>query len=289
MARGARKARDDLDELSRLFLELRERADLTQPEAASRAGITQSMLSRAETGRGVPNSETTNALARLYAATSEERRRLLELVAVMKPARMDSRLIMQRGKNLRFQERVRDIEQSCALVRAYQPHMVLGAAQTPAYALEVFTANAARPSTPTSADTPAELAVARAARYQQLADEKQRTWILIMSEAALNWLAGSASVMAEQMDRLIEASKLPHVRLGIIPFRTPARVFAPHGFDLYDSRGVCIGTKTATALSTDPHDIADYEALFGELERMAIFDDEVRALLRATADSYRGM
>jgi uncharacterized protein DUF5753 len=75
-----------------------------------------------------------------------------------------------------------------------RPGFGLGAVQTPAYALGVFTANAAGPSTPTSADTPAELAAARADRYQQLADEKQRTWILIMSEAALNWHAGSPTV-----------------------------------------------------------------------------------------------
>jgi hypothetical protein len=111
--------------------------------------------------------------------------------------------------------------------------------------------------------------------------------VLVMSEAALNWLAGTPSVMAEQMDQLIEASTLPNVRLGIIPFRTPARVFAPHGFGMYDSRGVCIGTKTATALTTEPRDVADYEALFDELELMAVFNDDVRELLRATADSYR--
>lgn len=131
MARGKRKSRDDLDELSRLFLDLRERAGLIQPDAARRAGITQSKLSRAETGRGVPDVDTARRLARIYKATPDEQKRLIELVTVMKPARLDSRLIMQRGTNLRFQARVAQIEQSSALVRAYQPHMILGALQTP--------------------------------------------------------------------------------------------------------------------------------------------------------------
>jgi DNA-binding XRE family transcriptional regulator len=276
MARGKRKSRDELDELSRLFLNLRERAGLIQPDAARLAGVTQSKLSRAETGRGVPDVDTARRLARIYKATPDEQKRLIELVRVMKPARLDSRLIMQRGTNLRFQARVAQIEQSSALVRAYQPHMILGALQTPAYALAVFTANNARPSRPANADAPADLAAARAARYRQLADERHRSWKLVMTEAALNWHVGSPALMAEQMEHLIEASQLPNVRLGIIPTRAPARVFAPHSFDIYDSRGVCIGTKTATALTTDASDIADY-------------DDEARALITRVADEYRAL
>lgn len=289
MARGKRKSRDELDELSRLFLDLRERAGLIQPDAARRARITQSKLSRAETGRGVPDVDTARRLAQVYGATPDEQERLIELVTVMKPARLDSRLIMQRGANLRFQDRVAQIEQSSALVRAYQPHMILGVLQTPAYALAVFTANNARPSRPAGADSPADLAATRAARYRQLANEQHRRWTLIMTEAALDWLVGSPELMSEQMEHLIDASQLPNVRLGIIPARTPARVFAPHGFDMYDMRGVCIGTKTATALTTEASDLADYDALFEELEQMAVYDDEVRALITRVAEEYRAL
>lgn len=66
-----------------------------------------------------------------------------------------------------------------------------------------------------------------------------------------------------------------------------ARVFAPHGFDMYDSRGVCIGTKTATALTTGPGDVADHEALFTELEKMAVYDDDVRTLISRVAGEYQ--
>jgi transcriptional regulator with XRE-family HTH domain len=289
MARGKRKSRDELDELSRLFLDLRERAGLIQPDAARRAGTTQSKLSRAETGRGVPDVDTARRLAELYEATPDERKRLIELVTVMKPARLDSRMIMQRGANLRLQSRIAEIERSSGLVRAYQPHMILGALQTPAYALAVFIAHNARPSRPADADPPEDLAAIRAARYRQLADERHRSWKLVMTEAALNWHVGSPALMAEQMEHLIEASQLPNVRLGIIPTRTPARVFAPHGFDVYDARGVCIGTKTATALTTEASDIADYEALFAELEQMAVYDDEARALITRVAEEYRAL
>jgi transcriptional regulator with XRE-family HTH domain len=287
MARGKRKSRDELDELSRLFLDLRERAGLSQPDAALRAGITQSKLSRAETGRGVPAIATARRLAQIYKANADERRKLIDLVTVMKPARLDSRLIMQRGRNLRFQARIAEIERSCAVVRSYQPHMILGAVQTPAYALAVFTAHNSRPSRTANADRPEDLAAVRAERFRRLTAEQHRMWKLVMTEAALNWHVRSPELMVEQMGFLIDASRLPNVRLGIIPSRAPARVFAPHGFDMYDSRGVCIGTKTATALTTDAGDIADYEALFGELEQMAVHDDEARTLIARVATDYR--
>jgi Domain of unknown function (DUF5753) len=124
-------------------------------------------------------------------------------------------------------------------------------------------------------------------RYRRLADEQHRRWRLVMTEAALNWHAGSPQLMVQQMEHLIQASQLSNVRLGIIPTRTPARVFAPHGFDIYDSRGVCIGTKTATALTTEANDIADNDALFTELEEMAVHDEDARALISRVAKEYR--
>jgi hypothetical protein len=161
--------------------------------------------------------------------------------------------------------------------------------ETPAYALAVFTAHNSRPSRPANADRPEDLAAVRAERFRRLTAEQHRMWKLVMTEAALNWHVRSPELMVEQMGFLIDASRLPNVRLGIIPSRAPARVFAPHGFDMYDSRGVCIGTKTATALTTDAGDIADYEALFGELEQMAVHDDEARTLIARVATDYRAL
>ncbi len=287
MARGERKSRDSLDPLSRLFLDLREREGLKQPEAAEAAGITQSMLSRIETGRKVPDVATTRTLAALYHATPDERTRLIDLTSTLADQRLDSRLVMQRGKNLHFQQRVHEIEQSSALVRSYQPGMILGMLQTAAYAHAVFTAP--RPSRPARSDSPEELTATRTSRYRQLADDGKRFWTLIQTEGALDWHAGSPEVMAEQLDQLAEAAALPHVRLGIIPARTRSRVFASHGFHLYDSRAVHIGTRTATALSTDRRDVEDYEALFGELEQLAVFGEEAAAIAGRIADEYRNL
>ena len=46
-------------------------------------------------------------------------------------------------------------------------------------------------------------------------------------------------------------------------------MFPLHGFSLYDSRAVMIGTRVATAFLTDSADVAEHEKLFGELEALA--------------------
>lgn len=287
MARARRKAKEELGELSRLLLELRERSGLLQNQVRQQLDVSQRTVSRWESDAATPDVATARKLAQLYkAATPDERRRLIELVTTLEPARMDSRLIMQRGKNLHFQDRVREIERSCALVRAYQPGMILGQLQTPAYARAVFTAP--RPSRPALADSPDALTVSRAGRYRQLTEDTRRRWVLIQTEGALNWAIGSGEDMAAQMDQIAQASSLPHVRVGIIPSRTPSQVFAPHGFHIYDSRAVSIGTRTATALTNDRHDLDDYEYLFGQLEQLAVYGDEARAILARTAKRYKG-
>ncbi len=113
--------------------------------------------------------------------------------------------------------------------------------------------------------------------------------MLIQAEGALDWCVRDPALMAEQISHVAEVSQLLNVRVGLILRRTPAAVLAPHGFHIFDSRAVQIGTKTATALIDDPGDIATYEALFNELECMAAFEEEARTELNRIADEYRAL
>jgi hypothetical protein len=78
----------------------------------------------------------------------------------------------------------------------------------------------------------------------------------------------------------------PNVRLGIIPWQAPAQVLPLHGFHLYDHRAVVVGTRSGTAIMGE-RDVPDYEELFSELERLAVFNGEARALLDRIADLCR--
>lgn len=56
--------------LSQELRELRSKARLSGAEAARRAGITQSKVSRAETGTFLPTEDDVKKLCRIYGATA---------------------------------------------------------------------------------------------------------------------------------------------------------------------------------------------------------------------------
>ena len=94
--------------------------------------------------------------------------------------------------------------------------------------------------------------------------------------------------MAEQLDRIIEASKLPNVRLRIIALDTVSPQVAPlHSFHIYDGEPVTFGTESGTALLSDPQRVATFAATFAELERLALYDGDARSLLDRISQEYR--
>ena len=77
--------------------------------------------------------------------------------------------------------------------------------------------------------------------------------------------------------------------MGIIEWITPAKVPALHGFTLYDSRAVLLGTQTATAIITDQKDVNDYEEHWAELEPIISYGDAARAAIDRVAADYRSI
>ncbi|MFY9807539.1 MAG: hypothetical protein WAK86_09770 [Pseudonocardiaceae bacterium] len=75
--------------------------------------------------------------------------------------------------------------------------------------------------------------------------------------------------------------------MGIIAWGTQAPVFPLHGWDLHDQRAVIYGTADATAVLTEPRDVARYVELTAAVERIAVWDDAARALLVGIGDRYR--
>jgi Domain of unknown function (DUF5753) len=125
----------------------------------------------------------------------------------------------------------------------------------------------------------------RVARQAVLNSERDIT--ILLTEGALRWQAASPAVMVGQLAHLDEIADRPQVRVGIIAWTTPARVFPIHGFTIADSRMVIVGTLTGTAFLTDAQDVADHEKLFSELEALAAFGADARKHIARIAAEYR--
>jgi len=243
--------------------------------------MSQSKVSKIERGFLLPSVEDVTALCRTYKIRGVERRQLLAIAAGLREE-ASARVILSRGV-AEMQRRIGQLETSAALVRGFQPVMIDGLLQTEAYMRLVFGIPDSRELSSEEVD---EAVAARAARQRVLQDESKR-FLLIMTEGALRWHAGSPTLMVEQVEAIVAATKLPHVAVGLIPWTTPVRFFPRHGFHIFDEDAVIVGTETATATMTGSADVATYVELFAALEASAAFGDDARDHLARIADDYR--
>jgi hypothetical protein len=188
------------------------------------------------------------------------------------------RVVLTRNRAAAFQAEIGERERRTRVLRTFSPLLVPGLLQTEAYMRVVFGSGL-------DEETVADAVRARQRRQELLGDGRHQ-FVQVMTYGALTWCAGSPEVMAEQLSRVVELSRLPGVRIGVVPPRTPAATFPLHAIDLYDDRAAIFGTVTATAVLTDPADVQLGLAMFEAVEALAVFGDAARQLLRDEARAY---
>ncbi len=265
--------------LSALLRQLRTEAGMSGAEAARRAGLSQSKVSRAETGSFLPTESDVIALCRVYEASLETRRELLDMTRALRQSSTSARVVLQRG-GWWMQQRIGKLEMASSQIRTFAPTVVVGLLQTESYVDALLGDSVER-------EDRRRMISSRVERQRIL--DTERHFTLVMTEGALRWNMGGAAVMVEQLDHLVRESHRPNVRLGIIEWTTPATVPALHGFTIYDSRAVLLGTQTATAIVTDRKEIQDYEAHWAELEPLVSYDEAARTAIECAATDYRSI
>jgi len=179
-----------------------------------------------------------------------------------------------------MQQRIGKLETAASRIRNFAPTVIVGLVQTESYIDALL-------GQWLVGDDRQRMISSRIERQRLL--DTDREFVLVMSEGALRWNMGGAAVMVEQLDRLVHESRRPNVRLGIIEWTTPVTVPAMHGFTIYDSRAVLLGTLTATAIVIDRRDVQDYEEYWAELEPIISYNDAARAPIERVAADYRSI
>jgi transcriptional regulator with XRE-family HTH domain len=270
------------DWLSRTLRDLREATGQSGVKAAQSAGLSQSRISRIESGVFLPTEEEIGRLCDLYHASPATRRRLLQVARDLRAEIAPARVVLQRGA-WRLQRRIASIEENAAEICAFTASIVPGLLQTPEYARVVFADGG------DIAGEELDKAVASRVARGAILDGPGRSLNVIMAEGALRWQAGNAHVMAAQLDHLVKLNQRPQLRIGVVPWTRPAHVFALHGFSVYDHRVVIVGTRTGTSFITDAQDVAEYVRLFSELDAMAVFGSSASRVIREIAAGYRSL
>jgi transcriptional regulator with XRE-family HTH domain len=107
-----------------------------------------------------------------------------------------------------------DLEQAATLIRTYEGQFVPGLLQTEEYARAVM--GGALDEAPDDIERRVEVRVARQTLLTSA--DAPRLWAVIDEAALRRPIGGSPEVMRVQLERLIDATKLPNVTLQVLPF-----------------------------------------------------------------------
>ncbi len=272
---------DDLgqrkDELAIALREARKRAGLTGDRLAARYGISQSKISKLETGKVLPSATDVERILSALGVSGERQRELTALARLANTEFQNVRASLRRGLHQKQRE-LEALEADAHHIRFFLPLMITGLLQTPEYA------RASLANFP--GDHPHAIAK-RLDRQARLYDVT-KPFTFVLTEAAVRWQLCEPPVMAVQMDRLASLSALPNIRLGVIPLDA----YVPDGplntFTIYDERLVTAETFGGVIVMRDPRDVAYHLQLFAFFEQHAVYGDVMRSLLGAYAKAFRG-
>jgi transcriptional regulator with XRE-family HTH domain len=259
----------------------RELSGLSGRQLAQRIGISQSKVSRVESGAALLSLPQVAAWASETGAAPDVVEMLSALTGAVYTEVHDWGSVFEQQGHI--QGDIADLERRARRIRTFQPSLVPGLLQTAEYARRVF--GMFHPPY-LEQDLP-EVLAARLDRQLALYRADQRFEFLI-TEAALRWRPGPVSVLLAQLDRIASLSTLGNVFISIIPLGAEAVTNTSHMFLLFDMTErdegdamVLVEAIHATLVINDPQSIDLYRTRWSLLSQMAVSGDEARDLVRA--------
>lgn len=258
---------------------LRIAAGTTGDVVARRAAMSAAKLSKIENGRVLPSVQDVELILTALDVSDDAKAEFVDAARVAATEETAWREIRRLGQ-WKHQKAIQAIEERTTDLRLFQGQLIPGLLQTAEYASAVF---ALPPSLPE--DTRAKVITARLERQSVLYD-LERTFHFIICEHVLRWLICAPSIMAVQIDRLLSLSRLPNVRIDLVPLGPQMPDLPMTCFSAHDERLVVIETFHSELSTRDPRDIALYLETHKRFASVALQGDEMRELLVNIRDGH---
>ncbi|MGX2995273.1 helix-turn-helix domain-containing protein [Streptomyces sp. JNUCC 64] len=263
---------------------LRELKGMTAEEVAERLLVSQSKISRLENGRRSISQRDVRDLCGVYEV--EDVRVVESLMQMAKDSR-------QQGWWHSFGDIPYSVyiglETDAASLRVYDPQVVPGLLQTRPYAEALITG--ALPETAAGdIDKRVQVRLRRQERISA-AQNPLRLWT-VLDEATLRRVVGGRDLMREQLEYLVEQSRLPHVTVQVIPFEMGAHPglngqYAILEFpDASDSSVVYIEGVTSDLYLEKANDVQRYSVMYEHLRAQALNVEQSRQFISRIAQEY---
>ncbi|MEV6803983.1 helix-turn-helix transcriptional regulator [Streptomyces sp. NPDC051132] len=256
----------------------RQAARLDQPQAAEVIATSQARISRIESGHATPRVIEVRLLLDAYGVADAEVRAKLEELA--KHPR-------KRGWWLEHAAHLRPgyvdhiaLEGDASHIRQWQPVLIPGLLQTPAYAEAVVTGG---PRT-LSAEYVAQLIEVRRRRQERIAEGGAKYSVVIW-EAVIEHPLATIEIHWGQLSALLEIGKRENVTVQVLPFSAGSLVAAANAFSAFsfdsDSpvEAVTMDDLMSTSIVESPGDLAVYAQAFDLLSSSALTPEESAKLI----------
>lgn len=269
--------------------ELRTGAGLTSGEAARLVGWHQSKVSRIETGASGVKPADVRLLLDAYGVRDARLRELLLVLAGSDEG--GGRHHWWHAYRGVLPPTYRDfisLESQASAMRTLETSVVPGLLQTPEYARAVT--RAAVGGLDDDADERLEALVAvRLARQDVLRADPPLELSAVLDEAVLRREVGGPEVMARQLRRLVEAARLPQVRLQVLPFAAGEHIGITGPFVIFsfsrtsDLDVVVLDHLTSSLYLERKEDLQAYTEAFNALRIHALSPEESMDYIAALA------
>ncbi|MGW0755713.1 helix-turn-helix domain-containing protein [Streptomyces sp. NPDC002814] len=263
-------------DLAQTLRELRKRAGLTGDRLARRCNISQSQISKFETGKKTPKLTDVERILRALDAPADIVVEVTSLARIANTEWQDKRSSWRRGMEKR-QTELASLEREASELRYFLPSMITGLLATPEYI------RASLNHTPGDSSK----TTARKLERQAVLYDTSKAFTFVLTEQAVRWAIVPWPAMAVQIDRLVSLSHLPNLRIGVIPVGTVMARGPMNTFTVYENRLATVENFTGRMVFRDSRDVSEYLAVFTYFEQHAYFDDEARVLLQRWANACR--
>ena len=264
------------DDLAATLRDLRVGAGLTGARLAVRCAMSQSKISKIETGKVIPSVVD---VERILQALNAPQRVLSDVTALAKLANtefQDVRSLLRKGLEKK-QHELSGMEVVTTEFRFFLPAMITTLISTPEYIRESLAH--------VQGDT--AKAIAKKLERQAVLYDSAKSFSFVLTEPAVRLPLGSPAIMALQLHRLASLSYLSNIELGIIPVTARPPRGPLNTFTVYDERLVTAETFTGAVMMRDPRDVAFHIDLFRRFAAVALFGDDARERLAEWAAVFR--
>ncbi|MFF4188328.1 helix-turn-helix domain-containing protein [Streptomyces sp. NPDC001691] len=264
------------EELAALLKAVRKRSGLSGVRVAARCNMSQSKVSRLESGRVRASIVDVEQIFRACEAPSELLAQAMALARLAATEWQGARGLRRKGLDKKQLE-LAGLEKTSTEFRFFLLSMITGLLSTPEY-IRASLAHIPGDHSRT---------VAKKLDRQQVLYDRSKRFTFLLTEQAIRWPLVRSDALAVQIDHLASLTHLPNVRLGVIPLDSQVGPAPLNTFTVYDERIATVEISTGVMVFRDPRDVASHLQEFATYEARAQFGQSARGLLKDLADRLR--